>query len=135
MSRRQAVHGLDPVNLLEKILRDRIRESIYWKEQCFALTAESLIDRAVALEYVGGLFGGNQRASPFVCLLLKLLELQPEDMIIQSFLVQKEYKYLRLLAAFYWRMTASSKHVYLALEPLLQDYRKIRVRIGGNFHI
>ena len=133
MSRRQ-VHGLDPIKLLEKIVRDRIRESLYWKEQCFALTAESLLDRAVALEYVGGMFGGNQSASPFVCLLLKLLELQPEEEIILSFIHQKDFKYLRVLAAFYYRMTAASKRIYLSLEPLVQDYQKIRVRIGGSLN-
>lgn len=46
-------------NLVEKILRMKIYNSMYWKEHCFALTAESLVDKAVELKYVGGTFGGQ----------------------------------------------------------------------------
>lgn len=33
------VHGTNPQYLIEKIIRSRIYDSKYWKEQCFALTA------------------------------------------------------------------------------------------------
>lgn len=46
-------------NLIEKILRMKIYSSMYWKEHCFALTAESLVDKAVDLKYVGGTYGGQ----------------------------------------------------------------------------
>jgi pre-mRNA-splicing factor 38A len=37
----------------------KIYSSMYWKEHCFALTAESLVDKAVELKFVGGTFGGQ----------------------------------------------------------------------------
>ena len=44
---------------MEKILRTKIYNTLYWKEHCFALTAESLVDKAVELHFVGGTFGGQ----------------------------------------------------------------------------
>jgi len=37
------VHGTNPQFLIEKILREKIRDSPYWKEHCFALTAETIL--------------------------------------------------------------------------------------------
>lgn len=130
-TKRTPVHGTDPVNLIEKIVRDRIVASIYWKEQCFALTSESIVDKAAHLEYVGGSYGGNQRPSPFVCLLLKLLQLQPDEEIIFAFIKNKNLKYLTVLAAVYFRMVGAPNSVYMHLEPLLKDFRKIRLRTAG----
>lgn len=31
------IHGHNPQNLIEKIIRNRIFSSIYWKEHCFGL--------------------------------------------------------------------------------------------------
>ncbi|KAF4314958.1 hypothetical protein BBO99_00009487 [Phytophthora kernoviae] len=53
----QSVHGVNPQTLIEKIMRNRIYASIYWKEQCFGLTAETLVDKAVELQEFGGTFG------------------------------------------------------------------------------
>jgi len=44
-------------NLVEQIVRSRIYDCQYWKEHCFGLTAESLLDKAVDLRAVGGTFG------------------------------------------------------------------------------
>lgn len=42
-----SIHGTNPQYLVEKIIRTRIYESKYWKEECFGLTgdkeAESLM--------------------------------------------------------------------------------------------
>ena len=43
-----AVHGRDPQLLFEKILRARIYDTRYWKERCFGLNEETLLDEAVA---------------------------------------------------------------------------------------
>jgi pre-mRNA-splicing factor 38A len=48
----QAVHGTNPQYLVEKITRLKIYNCVYWKEQCFGLTAATIIDKAVALKYV-----------------------------------------------------------------------------------
>lgn len=39
------VHGTNPQNLVEKIVRSRIYDNPYWKEHCFGLDAESLVDK------------------------------------------------------------------------------------------
>lgn len=88
----QSVHGVNPQNLIEKIMRNRIYASIYWKEQCFGLTSETLVDKAIELNAFGGTFGGNQQPTPFLCLLLKLLQLQPEMEVIKAFIENDEYK-------------------------------------------
>ncbi|MES1918905.1 hypothetical protein MHBO_000798 [Bonamia ostreae] len=95
---------------------------------CFALNAESLIDKAVDLIAVGGTFGGNRKPTKFLCLTLKLLQLQPEKEIIVEYITNEQYKYLRVLGVFYMRLTGKAVDVYQYLEPLLQDYRKIRIR-------
>ena len=53
------VKGTNPQYLIEKIIRSRIYDSKYWKEHCFALTAELLVDKAMELKYVGGVYSGN----------------------------------------------------------------------------
>ncbi|KJE93685.1 pre-mRNA-splicing factor 38A [Capsaspora owczarzaki ATCC 30864] len=123
-----SVHGTNPQYLIEKILRERIVEDAYWKEHCFALTAESVIDKAVELAYVGGTFGQHVKPSPFLCLTLKLLQLQPSHDIIMTYIENTDFKYLRALGAFYLRLTAQSLEIYEVLEPLYTDFRKLRTR-------
>ena len=126
------IHNQNPVHLLEKPVRDRIVESYYWKEQCFAINEATLCDRAAALTFVGGTYG-QQKPTPFLCLAMKLLQLMPERDIILEYLRQEEFKYLSALAAFYIRLTFEAKDVYGILEPLLGDWRKLRrrTRDGG----
>ena len=69
----------------------RIWESSFWKEQCFALTAETIIDEAVKLKYVGGTYA-NTRPTEFLCLVLKLLQIQPEKEIVMEYLRAEEFK-------------------------------------------
>ena len=38
----RAVHGTNPQNLLENIVRQKIYDLPYWKNECFALTAETV---------------------------------------------------------------------------------------------
>ncbi|GJJ12448.1 hypothetical protein Clacol_006690 [Clathrus columnatus] len=139
----QAIHGQNPQFLVEYIIRSRIYESTYWKEHCFALTgmsillfflikrAETIIDKAIALRAIGGVYG-NQKPTEFICLLLKLLQIQPEKEILVEYLLVDEFKYLRALAAMYIRMTFRAAEVYDLLEPLLKDYRKLRLRSMGK---
>ncbi|PLW56490.1 hypothetical protein PCANC_04843 [Puccinia coronata f. sp. avenae] len=130
-----SIHGTNPQFLIDKVLRSRIYESEYWKESCFGLTAESIIDKTVYdLNYLGSTFTANLRPTTFICLLLKLLQLQPEKEIILEYLRAEEFKYLRALAAFYVRLTFTPINVYQTLEPMLQDYRKLRIReLDGSY--
>ena len=152
----QTIKGTNPQYLVEKIIRTRIYDCKYWKEECFALTgryppvlvvqpfpflsqcekplasfyfpAELLVDKAMELRYVAGTYAGNIKPSPFLCLTLKMLQIQPEKDIIIEFIKSEDYKYVRALGAFYLRLTGSSLDCYKYLEPLLNDYRKIRMQ-------
>ncbi|KAL2868534.1 PRP38 family protein [Aspergillus lucknowensis] len=155
------VRGLNPAMLFEKAVRDRITESYYWKEQCFGLNAATLCDRAVELSFLGGTYGVSEKASPFLCLAFKLLQLNPDRDIIMEYLnfsdpeleeeeaagdttaedrahrsvvkQRGDFKYLRALAAFYVRLTWEPVEIYKTLEPLLLDYRKLKRRVRDSF--
>ncbi|SAM05936.1 hypothetical protein [Absidia glauca] len=126
------IHGRDPQHLIEKIIRERVYDSMYWKEECFGLTAVTLMDKAVELNAIGGEYG-NQVPTHFLCLTLKMLQLQPEREILTDLIKQEDFKYLRALAAFYLRIVGQSKEIYQYLEPLLNDYRKLRFRVGSGY--
>lgn len=92
-----AVGKFSAQNLVENIVRQKIYQTIYWKESCFALTAESLIDKAVDLKAVGGTHGGARLPSHFLCLILKMLQIQPHKEIIIEYIKNEEFKYVRVL--------------------------------------
>lgn len=124
-------HGTNPQYLLEKILRERIYESRYWKESCFGINAASILDRAYDdLQSIGGAHS-NQVPSAFLALTLKLLQIFPERAVIYEYLRQEDFKYIRVLGAFYLRLVGSPKEIYERLEPLLLDGRKLRYRGAG----
>ena len=132
------IRGDNPLKLFEKAVRDRIIDSYYWKEQCFGLNAATLLDRAVELTFFGGTYGIAQKPTPFLCLAFKLLQLTPEREIIEFYLQQggEEFKYLRALAAFYVRLTyEKDEEIYLTLEPLLADFRKLRRRTREGWQL
>ncbi|EIW66744.1 hypothetical protein TREMEDRAFT_18685, partial [Tremella mesenterica DSM 1558] len=129
-----SIHGSNPQYLIEKVIRARIYDSLYWKEHCFALNAESIIDKAITLHAIGGTYD-RQTPTPFICLTLKLLQLQPEKEILMEYLLAEEFKYLRALAALYIRLTFRSMDVYEILEPLMKDYRKLRIRHPGGYSL
>nr|CAG4649699.1 EOG090X0DXI [Scapholeberis mucronata] len=131
-----SVKGTNPQYLIEKIIRTRIYDSKYWKEECFALTAELMVDKAMELRYIGGIFGGNVKPTPFLSLTLKMLQIQPEKDIVVEFIKNEDFKYVRALGAFYMRLVGTSVEIYKYLEPLYNDYRKIRIQNkDGNFEL
>ena len=100
------------------------------------MTAELLVDKAMELKYVGGVFGGNIKPTPFICLVLKMLQIQPEKDIVIEFIKNEDFKYVRALGAYYLRLTGTSLDCFKYLEPLLNDYRKIRTqKRDGNFEL
>ncbi|KAG0224796.1 Pre-mRNA-splicing factor 38A [Actinomortierella wolfii] len=135
-----AVHGTNPQFLIEKILRTRIYESKYWKEQCFGLTESTIVEKAFNLTYIGGQYG-TQKPTEFICLVLKLLQLQPSEDIVIKYITglsedddkDDSNKYLRALGAFYLRLTGKPATIYKVLEPLLDDPRKLRKRTVNGF--
>lgn len=154
------IRGSNPAHLFEKGVRERIVESLYWKEQCFGLNAATLCDRAAELTHIGGTHGYVGKPTPFLCLAFKLIQLVPDKEIILEYLnftddieepesddgntntngtnnfgrkVAGEFKYLRALAAFYIRLAWDPVDIYLTLEPLLSDYRKLKRRTRDGF--
>jgi pre-mRNA-splicing factor 38A len=85
-----------------------------------------MVDKAMELRFIGGVYGGNIKPTPFICLVLKFLQIQPEKDIVVEFIRNEEFKYVRALGAFYLRLTASAVDCYKYLEPLYNDYRKLR---------
>lgn len=124
-----APNGLNPATIMEKAVKDRVVDSYFYKEQCFALNEADIVDRVVEhVTFVGGTHGDAQKPSPFLCLAFKLLELGPSDAVLEQYLSHggDHFKYLRALACFYMRLTRPAKDVYLTLEPFLEDRRKLR---------
>uniref|UniRef100_A0A803KNW5 Pre-mRNA-splicing factor 38 n=1 Tax=Chenopodium quinoa TaxID=63459 RepID=A0A803KNW5_CHEQI len=124
----KSIRGTNPQNLVEKIVRTKIYQNTYWKEQCFGLTAETLVDKAMELDHIGGTYGGNRKPTPFMCLVMKMLQIQPEKDIVVEFIKNEDYKYVRILGAFYLRLAGTDSDIYLYLEPLYNDYRKLRMK-------
>jgi len=50
------------------------------------------VDKAMELKYIGGVFGGNIKPCPFLCLTLKMLQIQPEKEIIVEFIKNEDFK-------------------------------------------
>lgn len=118
--------GVSPVFLLDQVVRGKIFNSAYFKEKCFGLNAETLIDRAVELKAIGGTFGGLGRPTPFLCLVFKLLQIAPEFEIVVRYMTQTDFKYLRAIGAMYCRLVGKPAQVYSLLEPLYTDFSKLR---------
>jgi pre-mRNA-splicing factor 38A len=123
----QYTHGTNPIFLIDKIVRTKIYSSAYYKEKCFALDAKTIIDRAIELKSIGGTFGGTKKPAPFLCLLLKLLQIYPDRAIIESY-IQSDFKYLRALGCMYLRLVGKPEDIYSTLEPIYNDYRKLTMR-------
>ncbi|KAM3066570.1 hypothetical protein ACMFMG_002284 [Clarireedia jacksonii] len=105
-------NGLNPATILEKPVRERIVDSYFWKDQCFALNEADIVSR------------------PFICLVFKLLQLAPSDDILKEYIGYggEKFKYLRALGLFYVRITRGGKEVYEWLEGCLGDRRKLKRR-------
>lgn len=58
----------------------------------FEHLAELLVDKAMEIDHVGGTFGGNIKPTPFLCLVLKMLQIQPEKEIVVEFIKNEDYK-------------------------------------------
>ncbi|EZG60076.1 putative pre-mRNA splicing factor [Gregarina niphandrodes] len=132
----RSVHGTNPQFLINQITRNRIYDSAYWKEYCFGLNAVTLLDKAAGLKYVGSVYGGNNKACPFLCLLLKLLQIGPSDSVVDEYMEQTDFKYLQALSAVYLRLTGSPERIYRKLEELYTDNRLLRLRLNnGSFKL
>ena len=125
----RAIHGTNPQNLIEYITRQKIYDSQYWKEECFGLSAVDITEKAaLQIKAVGGSYGGNSKPTRFLCLVLKMLQIQPDEEIVEELVSNEDFKYVRALGAFYMRLTGRPADIYEHLEALLNDYRPLRRR-------
>ncbi|KAL7488760.1 hypothetical protein ACHAW6_014349 [Cyclotella cf. meneghiniana] len=131
----RSVHGTNPQNLIEYITRQKIYDSLYWKEECFGLSASDVATKASELKALGGSYGGNNKPTRFLCLALKLLQIQPDEGIVEEFLQNEDFKYVRALGAFYLRLTGRPAEIYELIEPLYNDFRKLRFREATGWKI
>merc|ERR1712050_578297 len=90
---------------------------------------------AVEINHVGGTYGGARKPTDFICLILKMLQIQIEKEVVIELIRNQDYKYIRLLGAFYLRLTGKVIEIYHLLEPLYNDYRKIRLRTAEGIFI
>jgi len=125
----RSIHGTNPQNLIEYITRQRIYDSQYWKAECFGLTALDVTEKAaIQLQAIGGSYGGNSKPTRFLCLILKMLQIQPDESIVDELVSNEDFKYARALGAFYLRLTGRPPEIYQKLEPLYHDYQQMKLR-------
>lgn len=128
----QKIHGLNPALLVEKIVRERIQDSHYWISKASTINFYSLLDECIDSVHVVGVYinKGKTVVSRFMCLLFRLIHIQPPiDVVL--WLVDfrnHKFKYICVLFSLYYRIICENPvEIYNVLEPLLEDYRKIRV--------
>ena len=110
-------------------VENRVRQSPYYRRVCQPLRDVPTWAAAARAEvtYVGG--AQSDPPAPFLCLLVRLRALRPGEQALQACLQDDQSVYVRVLAAAAVR--AAARHgprVYQLLDPLLADYRMIRVR-------
>ena len=132
-----SIRGVAPQHLIDTATRHSIYQSVYWNQYCFGLNLVTLIDRVPNLKGVGGVYGMFREPSNFICLFLKLLELEPSKDVIYFILNTKSWqmKHLRLMAALYVRFVFPPEEVYIILEDQLTYYFKIAVLREDGYHV
>ncbi|KAH7649781.1 putative PRP38 pre-mRNA splicing factor family member [Cryptosporidium bovis] len=121
---------------VSSIMRDKVFSCFYWKSECFGLDSVTIMDKAVVLDYVGTTYGGERKATPFLCLIVKLLQIKPSIEILREYINNPKFKYLTALGIIYLRLTSSSINVYNLVEHLYQDFRKLKIRnLDGSFGV
>ena len=123
------------ISSVELILRNRVFNSYYWKEKCFGLTSETIIDKILELKYIGGMNHSSNQPTDFICLFIKLLQLNPSEEIIDEYLSEPDLKYLRALTALFIRFAYPPVKIYTKLEKLYCDYKKLVILKSKGYAI
>lgn len=136
-------HQAHSLELVEKITRERVFDSVYWKQYCSAdnhLNAATIMDLVVKdVKQIGGLWSGSLRPTDFMCLIIKGLLLGVEKEILLVYITQPDFKYLRAYGALLLRLVTKhqqAQEMYALLDSLLLDHRKLRMRNqDGSFSL
>jgi pre-mRNA-splicing factor 38A len=101
--------------------------------------------QAVGLRAAGGTFGGARKPCEFMCLTLKLLQIQPDKDIIIEYIKNDEFKYVRMLGEFLcaiwwlvrWVCPANGAHCheYTATAELRWTLRMLTPSLAGAFYL
>lgn len=124
---------LNKANLIEPIVRHRIQDSVFYKQHLY-LTNESTIIPIIIehVQYIGGT-DSMGKPSPFLCCLLRLLELEPSSEIIMTAYLNQmgynEFKYLTAITLCYIRLVHQSEDVYNTFDEYYKDLRKLRYKL------
>lgn len=97
-------HSTNPQNLGEKIIHTCIYQSKYWKKESFGRAGAG---QGHGDEVHGGVYGGNIKPPPILCLMLRMLQIQPEKDIVVEFIRNEDLKYIRVLRVLYMRLTGT----------------------------
>ncbi|EGV61394.1 hypothetical protein PSN45_000067 [Yamadazyma tenuis] len=118
-------------HILETIVRNRIKDSLFYKQHLYLTNEQTILQVIVDnVKYVGGLDSSN-RPSPFLCCLLRLLEIGPSAAVVGLYLKQPEFKYLTILTLIYIRLTQPPTEVYQVLDTYRSNYTKVRVLLSS----
>lgn len=122
---------LNKAHLVEPIVRHRIQDSLFYKQHLFLTNELSIVPVVInQVKYVGGT-DSTGRPSPFLCCILRLLELEPPIEIVRLYLTQNgynEFKYLTALALIYCRMVYGAD-IYSFYDEFIEDYRTLRLKL------
>lgn len=114
--------------LVEPIVRHRVQDSLFYKQYLHLTNEQTILNVIVDhVQFVGGTDSGN-RPSPFLCCLVRLLEIEPSSEIMELYLTQNgfnEFKYLTALSLVYCRMVRGSNFFEL-YDRYITDFRKLR---------
>lgn len=130
------IHGQNPANLIPKIIREKILDSMYWKLVVQNLDLYQLIDECVLNVAMVGSYSNSIKTKPsnFICVLFRLIHLDPSLDIIE-YLINgpSQFKYLRALAAVYYRLVSESDvNTWTTLEPQLENSANLRIFNSSN---
>ncbi len=123
------------ISQVELILRNRVFNCYYWKDKCFGLTSETIIDKALELKYIGGMNHSSNQPTDFICLFIKMLQLNPSEEIVDEYLSDPDLKYLRALTALFIRFSYPPVKIYTKLEKLFCDYKKLVILKSKGYAI
>ena len=123
------------ISQVELILRHRVFNCYYWKDKCFGLTSETIIDKVMEIKYIGGMNHSSNQPTEFICLFIKLLQLNPSEEIIDEYLSDPDLKYLRALTALFIRFAYPPVKIYTKLEKLFCDYKKLVILKSKGYAI
>lgn len=87
-------------------------------------------------EVPGGVCGGNSKPMSFLCLVLEMLQIQPDKDTSVQFIKNEDFRCVQMFGGLYTRLTGTTIHCYKCLEPQHSDCQKIKPQSrNGEFEL